>query len=134
MNSTDTRGGPNNALRTALIAAGAFAVTYIGALTTSGTALPIGVKAAISLAAIAGFIGFVIAELQLIRRLDELQRRIQLEALAFAFPVSVGLLMLLGLFERFMTLPVGDLSYRHVWPLMVLAYFVGLALARWRYQ
>lgn len=130
----NTRSGRNNALRTALIAAGAFAVTYIGALMTSGTALPIRVKAGISLAAIAGFIGFAVAELQLIRRLDELQRRIQLEALGFAFPVSVGLLMLLGLFERFMTLPVGDVSYRHVWPLMVLAYFVGLALARWRYQ
>jgi hypothetical protein len=134
MNSTDTRSAASPATRPALIAAAAFAVTYIAALAASRAALPIGVKAGISLAAVAGFIWLVAAELRLIRRLDELQRRIQLEALAFAFPVSVGLLLLLGLFQRFMTLPVDDLSYRHVWPLMVLAYFVGLAVARGRYQ
>ena len=125
---------PRKGTRAALIAAVAFAVTYIVALMTSRAALPIGAKAVISLAAIAAFIWFVRAELELIRRLDELQQRIQLEALAFAFPVSVGVLMLIGLTQRFLTLPVEDLSYRHLWPVMVLTYFLGLALARARYQ
>ena len=134
MNTTDIRSVAGNPTRPALVAAAAFAVTYIAALAASRTALPIGVKTGISLAAVAGFIWLVAAELRLIRRLDELQQRIQLEALAFAFPVSVGVLMLLGLLQRLVTLPVDDLSYRHVWPLMVFAYFVGLAVARRRYQ
>lgn len=120
--------------RTALIAAGVFAAGYIAAMMATGLTVPTAVKVGVSLLALAAFAGFIVAELRLIRRLDELERRIQWEALAFAFPVSVGILMALGLFERFMTLPGDDLSYRHLWPLMILAYFTGLILARWRYQ
>jgi hypothetical protein len=134
MNTAEGRTRPCKGSRAALIAAVAFAVTYIAALMTSGAALPVAAKAGISLAATAAFIWFVRAELELIRRLDELQQRIQLEALAFAFPASVGLLMLIGLFQRFLTLPVEDLSYRHLWPVMVFTYFLGLALARAKYQ
>lgn len=124
----------NKAHRAGLVSAAVFAVTYIGALMVSETSTATSVKVTLSLVAVAGFIMFVVAELHVIRGLDELERRIQLEALAFAFPVSIGLLMLLGLLQRFLTLPVDDLSYRHLWPVMIAAYFAGLGLARWRYR
>jgi len=71
--------------------------------------------------------------IQHIRQLDELQRRIHLEALAVAFPLTFLLLLTLGLLELTITLPAEDWSYRHVWAMLPLLYFVGLALAKRRY-
>jgi hypothetical protein len=69
-----------------------------------------------------------------IGRLDEMQRRIQMEAMAFAFPLAVFLLMVLGLLQLAVPLPADDLSYRHVWAFLPLFYFAGLALAWRRYK
>jgi len=67
------------------------------------------------------------------RDLDELEQRIQLEALAFAFVLAVLLLMTLGLMELAITLNRNDWSYRHVWAMLPMLYFGGLAFARRRY-
>ena len=69
-----------------------------------------------------------------VRMSDELERRIQLEALAFAFPLTMLLLMLLGLLELATELNRDDWSYRHVWMFLPLLYLGGMALARRRYQ
>jgi hypothetical protein len=68
------------------------------------------------------------------RELDELEKRIQLEALAFAFVMAVLLLMTLGLLELAIPLNRDDWSYRHVWALLPMLYFGGLVLARRRYS
>ena len=70
------------------------------------------------------------------RELDELERRIQLEALATAFLLAVLFLMTLGLLELAITLNRNDWSYRHVWAMLPMLYFLGLglAVARRRYQ
>ena len=68
------------------------------------------------------------------RELDELERRIQLEALAFAFVLAVLLIMTLGLMELAVTLNRDDWSYRHVWAMLPPMYFAGLVLARRRYS
>lgn len=67
------------------------------------------------------------------RALDELQRRIHLEALAAAFLCFMLALMTLGLVELVVTLPEGDLRYRHVWAFMPVFYFAALGLAQRRY-
>jgi hypothetical protein len=64
---------------------------------------------------------------------DELERKIHLEALAFAFPLSVLLLMVLGLLDLAIDLNPADWSYRHLWPIMAMFWFLGQALARRRY-
>ncbi|HEX8684166.1 MAG TPA: hypothetical protein VF707_17725 [Ardenticatenaceae bacterium] len=69
-----------------------------------------------------------------IRELDELERRIQLEAVAFAFLLTLILLLTLSLLEIAVTLPPEDLSYRHVWPFLPIFYFLGVTIARRRYQ
>ena len=69
-----------------------------------------------------------------IARMDELQRRIQLEALAFAFPLTLLMLMTLGLLELAIGLNPDDWSYRHVWPFVFLFYFAGLIRAKRRYE
>lgn len=68
------------------------------------------------------------------RDLDELEKRIQLEALAFAFVLSMLLLMTLGLMELAITLNRNDWSYRHVWAMLPTLYLAGLVLARRRYS
>ncbi|MFN2399354.1 MAG: hypothetical protein ABR543_12030 [Gemmatimonadaceae bacterium] len=80
---------------------------------------------------------FVLLLLQLIRgmrSLDELHKRVQLEALAIAYPLALVLLMTLGLLEVAIDLNPDDWSYKHVWPFLVTFYFGGLALAWRRYK
>lgn len=54
--------------------------------------------------------------------------------MALAFPMATVALMVLGLLEIAVHLPPEDLSYRHVWALMPMMYFLGLGIARRRYQ
>jgi hypothetical protein len=69
-----------------------------------------------------------------LRSLDEMHRRIQLEALAFAFPLSIVLLWILGLLELAIKLDPDNWGYRHVWAMLPTFYLVGLALAWRRYS
>jgi len=79
----------------------------------------------------AAFLWVVVSAL---RGLDELHRRVHLEALAFAYPLAILLLVTLGFLELAIDLPPEDWSYRHVWPFLPLFYFAGLALAWRRYR
>jgi hypothetical protein len=66
-----------------------------------------------------------------LRRMDELQRRIQLEALGFSFAGTAVLSFSYGFLEG---LGYPRLSMFSVWPLMAVLWVVGLLLARRRYQ
>ena len=66
-----------------------------------------------------------------LRRMDELQRRIQLEALGFAFAGTAILTFSYGFLEG---LGYPRLSMFTVWPLLAVLWIVGLVLARRRYQ
>lgn len=68
-----------------------------------------------------------------IRGADELERKIQLEALAVAFPLGVLLITTLALVQRAVELNFQDWSYAHVWPYFVIFYVLGVAIARKRY-
>jgi|EndMetStandDraft_4_1072995.scaffolds.fasta_scaffold185123_2 hypothetical protein len=66
-----------------------------------------------------------------LRRMDELQRRIQLEALGFSFAGAAVLTFSYGFLEG---LGYPRLSMFTVWPLLAALWIVGLVLARRRYQ
>jgi hypothetical protein len=66
-----------------------------------------------------------------LREIDELQRKIQLEALAFAFTGTALTTLSYGFLEN-AGLP--DLSWVWVWPLMALLWVVGLVVAKKRYS
>ena len=63
-------------------------------------------------------------------RLDELQRRIQFEAIAFAFAGTALLTFSYGFVEN-----VGfpHLSWFFVWPIMAILWIIGLGIATRRY-
>jgi hypothetical protein len=96
--------------------------------------LPDGLRIVVALAPMvpfAFFLGFMLAG---IRSMDELHRRIQLEALAIAFPLAILFFMMLGLLELAIPLSSEDWSYRHTWSYLPLFYFIGLSIASRRYQ
>ncbi len=68
-----------------------------------------------------------------VSEMDELERRIELEALGFAFPAAVVLLMTLGLVDLAIGLNPDDFSLRHVWAMMPALYYAGLWRAKRRY-
>jgi small-conductance mechanosensitive channel len=112
-----------------------FVLTYFGArAVVEMRDLAAATRVAATLVPIAVFAWWLFAMARGIRKSDELERRIQLEALAFAFPLSILLMFALGLLELAVELPPQDLSYRHVWMFLCVFYFAGLAIARRRYQ
>ena len=96
--------------------------------------LPTDARVAAAVIPVPVFAWWLFAMARGIRRSDELERRIQLEALAIAFPLSILMMFALGLLELAIALPPQDLSYRHVWVFQVVFYFFGLMIARRRYQ
>ena len=96
--------------------------------------LPTAVRVATAIAPTPLFIWLLFRMVKGVAQLDELERLIQLEALAIAFPMVFVLLMTLGLLELAVPLNPDDWSYRHVWALLPTMYFFGLWRARRRYQ
>ncbi|HWS73470.1 MAG TPA: hypothetical protein VN605_15270 [Thermoanaerobaculia bacterium] len=93
------------------------------------------VAAGVAFLPVVPFSFFLFAFIKTLRNADELQRRIQLEALAIAFPITLVGLMLLGLFE--VAFPNGlahDWSYHHIWTYLPLIYFCSVAVASHRYR
>jgi hypothetical protein len=71
------------------------------------------------------------AFMRMFRGLDELQRRIQFEAVAFSF-LATCLITLTWAFQQNAGLPRFDVSW--VAPLLIMLWGLGLALAKRRYE
>jgi hypothetical protein len=71
------------------------------------------------------------AYLRFLSRMDELGRRIQLEALAFAFGAAGMLTFAYGFLEN---AGFPQLSYIWVFPLMIALWGIGGAIASYRYR
>lgn len=113
-----------------------WAVTFLGArlVLDKDLQLPPWVKITAALVPIlptALFLWLVVSSL---RSMDELHRRVQLEALAIAYPLAILLLVTLGFLQLAIDLPAEDWSYRHVWAFLPCFYFLGLGIAWRRYK
>jgi hypothetical protein len=73
----------------------------------------------------------LVAYLRFLGRMDELGRRIQLEALAFGFGAAGMLTFAYGFLENAGS---PELSYIWVFPLMIALWGVGGAIASYRYR
>lgn len=65
------------------------------------------------------------------RRIDEMQLRIQFEALGFAFAATALITFSYGFLEN---VGMPHLSWLMVWPIMAAMWMIGLGMARRRYQ
>ena len=106
----------------------------IALLVQKYVALSPGMQVAVALIPVAPFVFFVLRFIAHLRNLDELQRRVHLEALAFAFPLAILLLMTLGLMERGHLLSAKHWSYGDVWFYLPLFYLIGVFLSWRRYR
>lgn len=97
-------------------------------------AVSTGLRIGIALAPVPVFGAFLWQVIRSIRNADEFERRIHLEALAVAFPLTLLLLTTLALMQRAVELSVEDWSYAHVWIYLPIFYLGGLTLARKRYS
>jgi H+/Cl- antiporter ClcA len=81
-----------------------------------------------------GLVWFLFSYIRGIQRMDEVQRRIHLEAAVVAFCLSVLLMMVLGLLSLVVELNPKDWSYTHLVPFLFLGYFIGLFRAKRKYS
>ena len=65
------------------------------------------------------------------RQMDEMQRRIQLEGLAFGFICAAVLTLTYGFLQN---AGMPDVNWVWVWPVMGVCWMIGLATARRRYR
>ena len=66
--------------------------------------------------------------------MDEVQIKVQMEAVVIAFSLGLTLLMTLGLIEIFIELNKDDWSLRHIIPLFIAFYFLGLFISKRKYN
>ena len=66
--------------------------------------------------------------------MDEVQIKIQMEAVVIAFSLGLLLLMSLGLLDLIITLNKNDWSYRYLVSLFVAFYFLGLYISKRKYN
>ena len=91
-------------------------------------------KVVVAVVPVIPFMFFIRRFLVHLRSLDELQRRVHFEALAYAFPITILLLMTLGLLQRANVIAAEKWSYEQVWLYLPLFYLVGLAISWRRYR
>src|SRR6187455_2623010 len=92
------------------------------------------VRVAIALLPTPFFIYYLWTWMKGVSEMDELERRIELEALGFAFPAAIVFLMTIGLLDLAITLSPEDWSLHHLWLMLPLFYYAGLWRAKRRYQ
>lgn len=66
--------------------------------------------------------------------MDEVQIKIQMEAVVLAFALGLLLVMTLGLIDLFIVLNPEDWSYRFLVPIFIAFYFLGLFIAKRKYN
>ncbi len=66
--------------------------------------------------------------------MDEVEIRVQMEAVVIAFSLGLLTLMTLGLLDLVITLNKEDWGYRHLFPYFVIFYFVGLIISKRKYN
>ena len=91
-------------------------------------------RVAVALLPMPVFAWFLWTWMKGVARMDELERRIELEALAFAFPISIILLATVGLLADAIPLDRDDFRLRTLWLLMPMLYYIGLWRAQRRYR
>jgi hypothetical protein len=66
--------------------------------------------------------------------MDEVQIRVQMEAVVIAFSLTLLTIMTLGLLDLVVTLKKEDWGYRHLIPYFVIFYFIGLIISKRKYD
>jgi hypothetical protein len=112
-----------------------FVLVYF-AVAEALAALPLaaGGRLAVTILPLVAFLWFLGTAVRVARGLDELERRIQLEALAVAYPTAIALLMAFALLDRAGFVVPGFERMRDLALLAMLPYPIGVMVAKRRYS
>jgi hypothetical protein len=112
-----------------------WSLSYIGSLFALKT-LDISQAAGIilSFVTILAFALFIYKYYRSIYFMDEVQIKIQMEAVVIGFSLGLLLMLALGLLELCIQLNKDDWSYRHLFPMFIAFYFIGLLISRNKYN
>jgi O-antigen ligase len=77
---------------------------------------------------------FIYSIIKGVSSMDEVQIRVQMEAVIIAFSLGLLTLMTLGLLDLVITLKKEDWGYRHLVPYFFLFYLIGLIVSKRKYE
>jgi hypothetical protein len=126
---------PRVGRRPALLVPATFVLAYFGAR-AGIESVEGGTRAALAFALlpVPFFALAILVYVRAIRGMDELARRIHLEGLAFAFPVALLVAFTAGLLDLAGFHGANDWDLPRLWPLLLLPYWSGIALAQRKYR
>ncbi len=112
-----------------------WAITYITSLLIIRKGDPsTAIGVVLSIVPLITFALFIYHYIKSIGVMDEVQIRIQLEAVVIAFTLGLMTLMVLGLLDLVITLDKKDWSYTNLIPFFALFYFIGLFISKRKYS
>jgi NAD/NADP transhydrogenase beta subunit len=118
-----------------LIYAVIWCLSYVGSLFALKTLdIPKEAGIALTIITVLAFAVFIYKYYRSIYFMDEVQIKIQLEAVVIAFSLGLLLLMSLGLLDLIITLNKNDWSYRDLIPFFFAFYFFGLFISKRKYN
>ena len=96
--------------------------------------MPLPVRVALAVLPLLPSLGYIACVVRMLRRVDELQRRIQLEAIGFAFAATVIVAMAVDLLEQAKVVPAIHWGWAGLWTVMALLWAAGNVIANRRYR
>lgn len=112
-----------------------FAVSFAGCvyfLSKDSVSVPIALLLIAINAVLFGI--YAVKFIRSIKLLDEVQIRIQLEAVSIAFALSLLLVMILGMAGEVSDLGLRNISYLYIFPLLFLFYLIGIFISKRKYR
>jgi hypothetical protein len=125
---------PHVGRRTAILAGLWFIAYWAARFVLENRSLATSIKVSAALFPVPIFALFLWSYVAMVRAMDELERRIHLEALGIAYSLATLLLMTLALMRRAVNLRSEDWSYAHVWIFLPIFYFLSVGIVTKRYH
>ena len=118
-----------------LVYAVVWAISYIGSLLAlKSFTLPKEVGIVLTVITTLAFAVFIYKYYRSIFFMDEVQIKVQMEAVVIAFSLGLLLILTLGLLDLVVTLNKEDWSYRYLVPFFAIFYFIGLFISKRKYN
>lgn len=110
-------------------------VSYVGSLfALKSLTIPKEAGVMLTIVTALAFTVFIYKYYRSILFMDEVQIKIQMEAIVFAFSLGLLLIMTLGLLDLFINLNKEDWSYRFIVPMVISFYFIGFFISKRKYR
>lgn len=112
-----------------------WAISYIGSLLAlKSLDVPMAAGIVLTVITVFAFALFIYKYYRSIYFMDEVQIKIQMEAIVVAFSLGLLLLMTLGLLDLVIDLNWNDWGHRYLFPYFILFYFIGFFVSRNKYN